>query len=60
MSRRALVLIVLALAAGTLTACSDAVTAPVRKSIAPSAEASYGAGGAKTCRGGWVSSEGRC
>jgi hypothetical protein len=61
MSRRAIVLVVLA--AGSLNACSESITAPVQKTIVPSAGPSYGAAGAGstgTCRGGWVSSEGRC
>ena len=60
MSRPTLVVLLLALAASSLSACNESVTAPVRNSIMPSADPSYSAGGAATCKGGWVSSTGRC
>ena len=60
MTRRTLAIVALALAASSVTACSDSLTTPVRKSLSPSAEPHYGAAHLSTCKGGWVSSTGRC
>ena len=60
MSRRTLAVMALALAASSLAACSDSITAPVRKSLTPSAEPDYGPAHSSLCKGGWVSSTGRC
>lgn len=58
MSRRTIA--VLALVSTSLVGCADAVTAPARPTITPATAPALDAGDLTTCRGGWVSSTGRC
>jgi hypothetical protein len=60
MSRRTIALLALALVSPSLVGCADAVTAPARPTIAPAAAPTLETGDLTTCRGGWVSSTGRC
>jgi hypothetical protein len=60
MSRRIIALVTLAVAVSSLSACADSISGPDRSSLTPSAAPRYQAVSTGTCRGGWVSSEGRC
>lgn len=60
MRRRTIAALALVLASSSFSACADAVTAPARPTIAPTAAPTLDAGDLTTCRGGWVSSAGRC
>ena len=60
MSRRTLALLALTVIVSSLTACADTVTGPGRNSMTPSAAPTYNATHSSSCKGGWVSSEGRC
>lgn len=60
MSRRTIAVLAFALVPSSLAGCADAVTAPARPTIAPAAAPMLEAGDLTTCRGGWVSSTGRC
>ena len=60
MSRRTLALLALTVTVSSLTACADTVTGPDRNSMTPSAAPTYDALHSGSCKGGWVSSQGRC
>ena len=59
MYRRSIVLLTL-VAASSLAACADTVTAPASPSVAPRTHAAPGGATLGSCRGGWLSSTGRC
>jgi hypothetical protein len=60
MSRRMLALLALVVTVSSMTACADSLTAPERRSMTPSATPIYDAMRSGSCKGGWVSSTGRC
>ena len=60
MSRRTLALITLAVLASSLSACADSITSPDGTPLAPSDAPRLEKVATGTCKGGWVSSEGRC
>ena len=60
MSCRTIAALAFALLSSSLVGCADGVTAPARPTIAPAAAPTLEAGDLTTCRGGWVSSTGRC
>ena len=59
MSRRSILVLAAVAASAALAGCADPVTAPNRPTLAPRAASAPGASVA-ACRGGWVSSTGRC
>ena len=60
MFRRRIVVLALVAASSSLAACADRVTAPVRPTLSARTLVSPGGADLSTCRGGWVSSTGRC
>ena len=60
MSRRILVALVLVAASSSLVSCADPVTAPATPTLAARTLAAPEGAALTTCRGGWVSSAGRC
>ena len=60
MSRRSLVMLALLAASSSLAGCADVVTAPARPMLTARTSVAPGGIALGTCRGGWVSSVGRC
>jgi len=60
MSRRRIVVLTLIAASSSLAACADPATAPTRPTPTVGTLMLLEAKSPTTCRGGWVSSAGRC
>ena len=60
MSHRRVLVLALVAVSSSLAACAEPLTAPAAPPSAARTVASPGGGELTTCRGGWVSSSGRC
>lgn len=60
MSHRRIVALALVAALSSLAACADSITAPGPGAITARSVSSLEGAALTTCRGGWVSSAGRC
>ena len=60
MSRRRILVITLIAASSSLAACANSVTAPAEPMLTANTLKAVDGKAPTTCRGGWVSSAGRC